>query len=66
MDWSVRLLWGTEFQNLHINPMWKLFTHFVRGSVGVFGDPQNSDFVKDIVKKSENLRYAKKGVQKEA
>ena len=66
MDWAMGLFWGTQFQNLHINCIWKPFTHFVRGSVGAFGAAENSDFVKDIFTKWEILRYPKEGVQKEA
>ena len=44
-------MWGAQFQNLHMDPVWKLFTQIVRGFMGAFGDAQNSDFVKDIFKK---------------
>ena len=59
-------MWGAQFQNLHMDPVWKLFTYIVRGFMGAFGDAQNSDFVKDIMKKSGILRYPKERVQKEA
>ena len=66
MDRVVGLMWGVQFQNLHMDPVWKLFTQIVRMFMGAYGDAQNSVFVKDILQKLSILRYPKERVQNEA